>query len=36
LLYVDDTVADATPFGTVRQRAYKIMPEDALRTPINA
>ena len=31
LLYVDDTVADATPFGDVRQRAYKIMPKDALK-----
>jgi TnpA family transposase len=31
LLYVDDTVADATPFGNVRQRAYKIMPRDALQ-----
>ncbi len=31
LLYVDDTVADATPFGNVRQRAYKIMPKDALQ-----
>lgn len=31
LLYVDDTVADATPFGSVRQRAYKIMPKDALQ-----
>jgi hypothetical protein len=31
LLYVDDTVADATPFGTVRQRAYKIMPKDTLQ-----
>lgn len=31
LLYVDDTVADATPFGDVRQRAYKIMPKDALQ-----
>jgi hypothetical protein len=30
LLYVDDTVADSTPFGDVRQRAYKIMPKDAL------
>jgi TnpA family transposase len=29
-LYVDDTVGDATPFGDVRQRAYKIMPKDAL------
>ena len=31
LLYVDDTVADATPFGNVRQRAYKILPKDALQ-----
>lgn len=31
LLYVDDTVADATPFGNVRQRAYQIMPKDALQ-----
>ncbi|CAE6858054.1 Tn3 family transposase ISPsy30 [Paraburkholderia nemoris] len=31
LLYVDDTVADATPFGNVRQRAYKIMPKDTLQ-----
>ena len=31
LIYVDDTVADATPFGTVRQRAYKIMPRDTLQ-----
>ena len=31
LLYVDETVADATPFGNVRQRAYKIMPRDALQ-----
>ena len=31
LIYVDDTVADATPFGNVRQRAYKIMPRDTLR-----
>ena len=30
LIYVDDTVADATPFGNVRQRAYKIMPKDTL------
>jgi len=30
LLYVDETVADATPFGDVRQRAFKIMPKDAL------
>ena len=26
-LYVDDSVADPTPFGEVRQRAYKIMSE---------
>jgi TnpA family transposase len=31
LLYVDETVADATPFGDVRQRAFKIMPKDALQ-----
>ena len=31
LLYVDDTVTDATPFGEVRQRAYKIMPRDTLQ-----
>ena len=31
LLFVDDTVGDATPFGTVRQRAYKIMPKDTLQ-----
>ena len=32
LLYVDETVADAMPFGDVRQRAYKIMPKDALQS----
>jgi TnpA family transposase len=31
LLYVDDDVPDTTPFGTVRQRAYKIMPRDELK-----
>ncbi len=31
LLYVDDTVADTTPFGEVRQRAFRIMPKDALQ-----
>ena len=31
LLYVDDAVADATPFGNVRKRAYKIMPRDTLQ-----
>lgn len=31
LLYVDDTVADTTPFGEVRTRAYKIMPKEDLQ-----
>ncbi|WP_440030413.1 Tn3 family transposase [Chromobacterium amazonense] len=31
-LYVDDDVADITPFGEVRQRAYKIMPKDTLQS----
>ena len=31
LLYVDDTLADITPFGEVRQRAYKSMPKDVLQ-----
>jgi len=31
-LYVDDRVTDATSFGVVRHRAYKIMPKDALET----
>lgn len=31
LLYVDETVVDATPFGDVRQQAFKIMPKDALQ-----
>lgn len=31
LLYVDDTVTNATPFGDVRQRAFKIMPKAALQ-----
>jgi len=31
-LYVDDSVVDATPFGDVRQRAYKIMPRDKLQS----
>ena len=31
-LYVDDSVADPTPFGEVRQRAYKIMPRDTLQS----
>jgi hypothetical protein len=32
LLFVDETVADATPFGDVRQRAFRIMAKDALAT----
>jgi hypothetical protein len=31
LIYVDDEVPDTTPFGTVRQRAFTIMPRDALQ-----
>ncbi|KAG0161912.1 hypothetical protein DFQ30_004926, partial [Apophysomyces sp. BC1015] len=31
-LYVDDSVADPTPFGEVRQRAYKIMSKDMLQS----
>jgi TnpA family transposase len=31
LLYVDDTVSDITPFGEVRQRAFQIMPKEALQ-----
>ncbi len=31
LLYVDETVDDATPFGAVRQRAFTILPQDELR-----
>ncbi|OQW85901.1 MAG: Tn3 family transposase [Rhodoferax ferrireducens] len=32
LLYVDDTLDDVTPFGTVRHRAFRIMPEERLRS----
>ena len=32
LLYVDETVADATPFGDVRRRAFRIMPKAALQS----
>ena len=32
LLYVDDTLSDGTPFGTVRRRAFGIMPEEKLRS----
>jgi TnpA family transposase len=31
LLYVDDAVADGTPFGDVRKLAFKIMPKDTLQ-----
>jgi TnpA family transposase len=31
LLYVDNTVTDDTPFGNIRQRAYKIMPRETLQ-----
>jgi TnpA family transposase len=31
-LYVDDSVADTTPFGDVRQRAYTIMPRHRLQS----
>ena len=31
LLYVDETVDDATPFGAMRQRAFTILPKDELR-----
>ena len=29
---MDDSLADATPFGTVRRRAFRIMPEEKLRS----
>jgi TnpA family transposase len=32
LLYVDDSLTDVTPFGTVRGKAFSIMPEDKLRS----
>jgi len=32
LLYVDDSLTDVTPFGTVRHRAFRIMPEEKLRS----
>ena len=32
LLYVDDALPDITPFGTVRHQAFRIMPEDTLRS----
>ena len=32
LLYVDDTLTDVTPFGAVRHRSFRIMPEEKLRS----
>ena len=32
LLYVDDSLTDVTPFGTVRDKAFRIMPEVKLRS----
>ena len=32
LLYVDESLTDATPFGTVRSQAFSIMPEEKLRS----
>jgi TnpA family transposase len=32
LLYVDDTLSDVTPFGTVRHQAFRIMPAETLRS----
>jgi hypothetical protein len=32
LLYVDDSLTDVTPFGTVRGKAFSIMPEEKLRS----
>ena len=32
LLYVDDSLTDVTPFGTVRGKAFRIMPEEKLRS----
>ena len=32
LLYVDDALTDVTPFGTVRGKAFRIMPEEKLRS----
>lgn len=31
LLYVDDKLDDATPFGTVRRHAFTIIPRDELQ-----
>ena len=32
LLYMDDSLTDLTPFGTVRGKAFRIMPEEKLRS----
>ena len=32
LLYVDNSLTDVTPFGTVRREAFRIMPEEKLRS----
>ena len=32
LLYVDDSLTDVTPFGTVRGQAFRIMPKEKLRS----
>lgn len=32
LLYVDDTLDDATPFGSVRKQAYTILPKEVLQS----
>ena len=32
LLYVDDSLTDMTTFGTVRGKAFRIMPEEKLRS----
>ena len=32
LLYVDESLTDVTPFGTVRGKAFRIMPEEKLRS----
>jgi TnpA family transposase len=34
-LYVDESVVDTTPFGEVRQRAYKIIPRETLHNIAN-
>lgn len=32
LLYVDETISDTVAFGTVRKQAFRIMPQEALRS----